>query len=62
MVTAAFLIAAAIDGVVLIHRVRHGVGSRQALIPFYLSLGALVVVLLLICWKTGERPRWRCGN
>jgi len=62
LVMAAFLVAVVLDAAVLIYRVRHGVSPRQALILFYVSLAALVAALLVVCWKTGERPRWRWGN
>lgn len=62
LVMAAFLVAVVIDSAVLIYRVRHSIGRRQALVPFYAVLGGLVVALLVVCWKTGERPRWRWGD
>jgi hypothetical protein len=62
LVMAAFVVAVVVDGGVLLYRVRHGVGARQALVPFYAVLGGLVVALLVTCWKTGEPPRWRWGS
>ena len=29
---------------------------------FTLAIAALSGVLLLVCWKTGEPPRWRWGR
>lgn len=62
LVMAAFLAAVAADAGVLIYRTRHGVPMFPALVTFYLGLAVLIVALVLICWKTGEPPRWRWGN
>lgn len=29
---------------------------------FFIRTGALVFILLLICWLKGETPRWRWGK
>jgi hypothetical protein len=29
---------------------------------FLLFVGAITAVLLFICWRTGEPPRWRWGD
>ncbi len=62
LVLAAFVAAVAFDIVALRYRTEHGVPVFRALVSFYLWLAALVVALILICWKTGEPPGWRWGN
>jgi hypothetical protein len=62
LVLAAFVAAVALDVVVLRYRTDHGVPVLRAMVSFYLCLTLLVVALTVICWKTGEPPRWRWGN
>jgi hypothetical protein len=62
LVLAAFLAGVALNAVVLIYRTQHGVPMFRALVAFYLCLAILVVALIVVCWKTGEPPRWRWGN
>lgn len=35
---------------------------REVVVSFLLPMTALIVVLLVICYKTGERPRWQWGK
>lgn len=42
-----------------IDAVSHSVSDT--LINFVPETGVLVLVLLLICWKKGEKPRWQWG-
>jgi hypothetical protein len=39
----------------------HSPSASEALLPFLFCTTLLVVLLLVICWKTGERPRWQWG-
>ncbi|MDO8648257.1 MAG: hypothetical protein Q7R81_00565 [Candidatus Peregrinibacteria bacterium] len=34
----------------------------ERMIPFFLTITALVLALLVICYRTGETPRWRWGK
>jgi hypothetical protein len=62
LVLAAFVAAVALDGVVLRFRTDHGLPVFRAMVSFYLCLAVLVVALIVICWKTGEPPRWPRGD
>ena len=62
LVLAAFLVLVVLDAVVLRYRAQHGVPLFRAFVSFYLWLSILVVALIVICWKTGEPPRWRWGK
>ena len=47
---------------VYIHEVKAGAQLRAAQLLFTGWLGLLVGGLILVCWLTGERPRWRWGG
>lgn len=32
------------------------------IVPFQVSIGLLTAVLILVCYRTGERPSWRWGD
>ncbi len=34
----------------------------DTLISFFIPFILLIILLIFICWGTGERPRWRWGN
>lgn len=36
-------------------------GSVTEVRTFLLESGALIIILILICWRTGEPPRWQWG-
>ena len=44
---------------VFVYEVRAGANVRAANLLFMGWLGVLVGLLVLVCWLTGERPRWR---
>jgi hypothetical protein len=62
LVLAAFMAGVVLNVVVLIYRTQHGVPMDHALVAFYLCLAALVAALIVVCWRTGEPPRWRWGD
>jgi hypothetical protein len=62
LVVAAFAAATTVDTVVFIRRIRGGDDIRSTMVVFILWLAFLTGALITICWKTGERPRWRWGN
>lgn len=47
---------------VFIFRGIDAAGSSDTLIRFFLPFVTLTLVLLAICWKTGEQPSWRWGG
>ena len=44
---------------VFVYEIRAGANVRAANLLFMGWLGLLVGLLILVCWLTGERPRWR---
>ncbi|OGH92056.1 MAG: hypothetical protein A2563_00490 [Candidatus Magasanikbacteria bacterium RIFOXYD1_FULL_40_23] len=36
--------------------------DREALINFFLPLAVSTVILLIVCYKKGEKPEWRWGK
>lgn len=38
------------------------VGGRFGAAALLLYFALLIVALIAICWRTGERPRWRWGR
>ncbi|MBI4021650.1 MAG: hypothetical protein HY369_05390 [Candidatus Aenigmarchaeota archaeon] len=36
--------------------------SWEAVVGYFIVVAVLTGFLLVICWKTGERPRWRWGS
>ena len=36
--------------------------NNQSLVPFFLVLGAISLLFVLIAYKKGENPRWSWGN
>lgn len=36
--------------------------DSDTLVNFVLPTFILTMILLVICWKTGEKPRWRWGK
>ncbi|HUQ72075.1 MAG TPA: hypothetical protein VM165_21280 [Planctomycetaceae bacterium] len=34
----------------------------RELVSYLMSVGALLAVLIAICWRTGAPPRWRWGE
>lgn len=36
--------------------------SSDTLRPFIIETAMMTVVLIIICWRTGEKPRWRWGK
>ena len=62
IVTVAFLTLVLVGTGVFIYELRAGANVRPASLLFMGWLGLLVGLLILICWLTGERPRWRWGD
>jgi hypothetical protein len=58
----AFLALVAAGTGVFIYELRAGADVRAANLLFMAGLALLVGLLILICWLTGERPRWRWGG
>jgi hypothetical protein len=36
--------------------------APRSILWFYVSVIGLVAALVVICWRTGEPPRWRWGD
>jgi hypothetical protein len=47
---------------VFIYQLRAGADVRSANLLFLAWIDLLIVLLIVICWLTGERPRWRWGE
>lgn len=62
LVVSLFLAAVSVNTVVFVYRLRSGGDVRAATISFLLWLAILAGALFVICWMTGERPRWRWGD
>ncbi|MGO8918636.1 MAG: hypothetical protein ACLQJR_22265 [Stellaceae bacterium] len=62
LVMSLFLAAVIVSTGVFLYRVRSAGDLLAATITFLLSLAILVAALVVICWMTGERPRWRWGD
>jgi hypothetical protein len=62
VVTIAFLLLVFAGTGVFIYELRAGADVRTANLLLLAWIGFLVVLLIVICWLTGERPRWRWGG
>ena len=62
LVLVAFLIGVGIDVAFLIYRQQHDGDQRAAMISFLVWLAVLVAALIVVCFTTGERPRWHWGD
>jgi hypothetical protein len=61
-VVIAFLLLVFLGSGVFIYELRVGADVLKADLLFMAWLGLLAGLLILICWLTGERPRWRWGE
>lgn len=41
---------------------RNSPSTNHTLIQFLIPFILLISLLIVICWKTGEKPRWRWGK
>jgi Mn2+/Fe2+ NRAMP family transporter len=54
LITLGFIIFVACAAIVFL--------TKGKLIEYFASLAIAMVILMYICYKTGEKPRWRWGN
>ena len=62
IVIIAFLVLVLAGTGVFIYELRAGANARSTHLLFVGWIGLLSGLLILICWLTGERPRWRWGR
>jgi hypothetical protein len=62
LVLGLFLVGVGVDVAVLIYRHHNGSEKTAALTSFFGWLAVLVAGLFVVCFVTGERPRWRWGD
>jgi len=59
---AVFLVLVFAGTGVFVYEVRAGADVRAASRWFVAWIGLLTCLVIVICWLTGERPRWRWGD
>ena len=43
-------------------RIPEPVATKTMIVQFFIPLIILTAILIFICYKTGEKPKWQWGN